>query len=275
MPLQLAEAFLQVIVIVQRQRAGIGIEREGAQGATQPGELGVQLLRMGPPRLEQVTQRREARVDGVRQPKAGDVPRGVGGDIRLRIAPLADERITLRLEDLDHPSQALHEAGAGTQFQHGGDEIEVVHEVSRAVPTHSREGERHDFFTQLGIEQQPQILAAQQHRLLVLPGRLVSDHARLGHESQIAVTRARLERAVRPPRAVGRDGEQHDVTVLGGRKQLTNRARRRGRIRFRNVKGEPVGHHAPGVNDGHGTVPQGFRIQLTSRESVRAEEQLR
>ena len=64
------EALAQPVVVVARDRAGVGVEREGAERPAQPGQLHVELLGVGRAGVAMVAQRPQAGVDGVGQPEA-------------------------------------------------------------------------------------------------------------------------------------------------------------------------------------------------------------
>ena len=58
MSVERVEAFLRVVVIVQRKSARMSVEREGAERAREPRQLDVQLLRMDALDLRDVSKRR-------------------------------------------------------------------------------------------------------------------------------------------------------------------------------------------------------------------------
>jgi len=116
---------------------------------------------MRPPGLEQVTERGEARMNRMGEPETRYVAGRVGREIRLGGPTLTHERVALRVEDLDHAPQPLHEPGAGADLQHRGDEVQVVDEMSRPVATNARQRERHEVVPELGVEEHAEVLAAQ------------------------------------------------------------------------------------------------------------------
>src|SRR5690348_9918510 len=97
----------------------------------------------------------------MREPEARNVAGRVRRQIRLGGPALTYERLALRVEYLDHPPQPVHQSGARPDLQHRWDEVQVVDEMSGPVPTHSRERERDEVVTELGVEEDAEVLPAE------------------------------------------------------------------------------------------------------------------
>jgi hypothetical protein len=76
---ELFEALAQVAVIVDRQHARMGVEREGAERAAQARHFHEKLFGMAALGDPQMAQRRQAGIDGVHQPEIGQVAGGEFG----------------------------------------------------------------------------------------------------------------------------------------------------------------------------------------------------
>src|ERR1035438_5933438 len=97
---ELFEALAQVAMVVNRQRAGMGIERKGAQRATQARHLQEELFGVPPLRNPEMAQRRQAGIDGVHQPEVSQIAgREFGQSAAARRG--AAEGAALALQNLD------------------------------------------------------------------------------------------------------------------------------------------------------------------------------
>src|SRR5208283_2796075 len=72
----LVETLAEIFVIVKRQIARMGIQREGAQRAAEAGQFQEQFLGMAALGDELVAQRRQRGVYGMQQPEIGNLARG-------------------------------------------------------------------------------------------------------------------------------------------------------------------------------------------------------
>ena len=170
-------------MIVDRQVAGLGIEREGAERAGEPREFDEEFFGVAALGDQQVTQRGQGGIHGMQQPEAGNF---ASGEIAARTAGIAAEGGALLVQDLDHLLQQLEQPGTGADLHHGRHESGVVGEVAGAVAHHAGDRDGHQVAGRLGIEQQAQVLAAQLHAALVDAGDLVVQDSGLGGVAGIA-----------------------------------------------------------------------------------------
>ena len=137
---ELFEALAQIAVIVKRQGARMGVEREGAQSAAQPRHFHEKLFGVAALGNPQMAQRCQARIDGVHQPEIGQVAGREFGEAAAA-GLVAAEGAALAFQNLDEPSQHEHELLAGGNLQAGRHELRVENEMAGAVAPQPAPGE--------------------------------------------------------------------------------------------------------------------------------------
>ncbi len=220
-------------MVVQRQLARVGIQREGAQGAGQPRHFQKQLFGMAALGSNRCRRGARAELTACSSQKLA-ISRVENSRPAALPAPRADGG-ALFVEDFDQALHQHHQPRAGADLQHRRHEIGVVGEVAGTIAHHARDGHSEQVAGRLGIDQQSQILAAQAHAALVGAGVLVVQHAGFRQVARIGPGLG-LQRAVETVRLARGNGQQHRDAVARGRKQIGDGARLGQRVAFRHVE---------------------------------------
>src|ERR1700722_5182047 len=142
MLIQWAETFLQIIVIVGRQRLRMRVQPKCTQGPGEPRHLQIELLRMAALGNTEVPQNGETLVDGMHKPETRDFFRRVSCAALRGSSTSPRKRRTLFIEDIHQRSCDDQQSLTRADLQARRDETRIEDETPRAVAEHSRDRQR-------------------------------------------------------------------------------------------------------------------------------------
>lgn len=260
-------------MVVGGEIAGMGVEREGAEGSGEAGEGEIEFLGVGAFREIEMAENGEARVDGVKEPVGSDVELGEGG-LPAGGTAGAHEGRAFFFHDLDEAAQEGHEAGARGDAEARGDELGVVDESAAAGALDAGDGEAGEALGRFGLELEAAVLRAGLDVAFIAAGGFVGNGERGGGEADGSVGGGRVEENVLAVGLAVGDGEIDEEGVESGREVGGDGAGSGRSVGSGHVEGEAVGEESASGEERDGAVLESFVIELASSESVGLEPEI-